>query len=325
MQKDARIYVAGHTGLVGSALCRYLKRHKFNNLITRSHAELDLKVQTGVERFFADTRPEYVFDAAAVVGGIQANAARPVEFLRDNLLIQTHIVEAAYRYGAKKLAFLGSTCIYPRDCPQPIKEDYLLSGPLEATNQWYAIAKIAGLKLCEAYHRQYGFNAIALMPTNLYGPGDNFSLPGSHVLPALLRKFHEAKIRRADTVEVWGSGRPRREFLYVDDLAEAAVFLMQNYHDPAIINIGAGKDISIRELAGLIKDIVGYEGRIIYNADRPDGTPRKLCDITRLSRLGWQSRTTLRQGIELTYAWFRGHYGPDSSADVRRPAAGGPE
>lgn len=324
MQKDSRIYVAGHTGLVGGALCRHLKRHKFDNLIVRSHAELDLRAQTAVERFFRESRPEYVFAAAAVVGGIQANAARPVEFLRDNLLIQTHMLEAACQYGAKKLAFLGSTCIYPRACPQPIKEDYLLTGPLEETNQWYAIAKIAGLKLCEAYHRQYGFNAIALMPTNLYGPGDNFSLPGSHVLPALLRKFHEARIKRAETVEVWGSGRPRREFLYVDDLAEAAVFLMQNYHDPSIINIGVGKDISIMALAGLIKDIVGYEGEIVFNSDQPDGTPRKLCDITKLRQLGWQSRTALRQGIELTYAWFCGHHARQPGSGIRLPAAGGP-
>ena len=309
---------------MGGALCRHLKRHKFDNLIVRSHAELDLRAQSEVERFFRESRPEYVFAAAAVVGGIQANAARPVEFLRDNLLIQTHMLEAACQYGAKKLAFLGSTCIYPRACPQPIKEDYLLTGPLEETNQWYAIAKIAGLKLCEAYHRQYGFNAIALMPTNLYGPGDNFSLPGSHVLPALLRKFHEARIKRAETVEVWGSGRPRREFLYVDDLAEAAVFLMQNYHDPSIINIGVGKDISIMALAGLIKDIVGYEGEIVFNSEQPDGTPRKLCDITKLRQLGWQSRTALRQGIELTYAWFCGHHARQPGSGIRLPAAGGP-
>ncbi len=325
MQKDSRIYVAGHTGLVGSAICRYLHKHKFTNLIVRSHAELDLTAQTEVERFFEATRPEYVFDAAAVVGGIQANAARPVEFLRDNLLIQTHLIDTACKYEAKKLAFLGSTCIYPRDCPQPIKEEYLLTGPLEETNQWYAIAKIAGLKLCQAYQRQYGFNAIALMPTNLYGPGDNFSLPGSHVLPALIRKFHEARLRQAETVEVWGSGRPCREFLYVDDLAEAAVFLMRNYNDPSIINIGVGKDISIMALADLIKNTVGYKGDIVFNTDQPDGTPRKLCDVSRLRQLGWQSSTSLRRGIELTYAWFCRHYNADLDPGVRLSAAGPPE
>ena len=304
MQKESRIYVAGHKGLVGSAICRQLESSGYNNLILRSHQELELCHQVEVDNFFRETKPDYVFLAAAIVGGIHSNDSLPVEFLRDNLLIQTNIIDAAYKHGVKKLAFLGSTCIYPRECPQPIKEEYLLTGPLEETNQWYAIAKIAGIKLCQAYRKQYGFNAISLMPTNLYGPGDNFDLLSSHVLPALIRKFHEAKLNHADAVEVWGTGKPFREFLYIDDLADACVFLMQNYNEDSIINIGMGEDINIGELAKLIKDIVGYHGEIVFDPSKPDGTPKKLCDISKLSRIGWKYKTTLSKGIEQTYNWY---------------------
>ena len=304
MQMDSRIYIAGHNGLVGGAICRYLTSNNYNNLIVRSHSELDLCNQADVNQFFQETKPEYVFLAAAVVGGIHANDSLPVEFLRDNLLIQTNIIEAAYRNNVKKLVFLGSTCIYPRDCPQPIKEEYLLTGPLEETNQWYAVAKIAGIKLCQAYRKEYGFNAISLMPTNLYGPGDNFDLLSSHVLPALIRKFHEGKVNNAESVEVWGSGKPFREFLYIDDLADACCFLIQNYNDASIVNIGMGQDISIKELAGLIKEVTGYQGQIVFNTSMPDGTPKKLCDVSKLKDLGWEYKTPLKKGIELTYNWY---------------------
>jgi GDP-L-fucose synthase len=304
MQSDSKIYVAGHSGLVGSTICRKLESDGYNNRITRTHKELDLCNQADVNQFFAETKPEYVFLAAAVVGGIHANDSQPVEFLRDNLLIQTNIIDAAYRNGAKKLAFLGSTCIYPRDCPQPIKEEYLLTGPLEETNQWYAIAKIAGIKLCQAYRKQFGFNAISLMPTNLYGPGDNFELQSSHVLPALIRKFHEGKVNNKESVEVWGSGKPYREFLYADDAADACCYLMQHYDDESIINIGMGEDISIKELAELIKDIIGFQGNIVFDSSKPDGTPKKVTDVTKLNSHGWQSKTSLRSGIEITYDWY---------------------
>ncbi len=305
MERESKIYVAGHNGLVGSALCRQLTTEGYTNLIVRDRIDLDLCNQVAVEAFFKETKPEYVFLAAAVVGGIHANDSQPVEFLRDNLLIQTNIIDAAYKNGVEKLAFLGSTCIYPRDCPQPIKEEYLLSGQLEETNQWYAIAKIAGIKLCQAYRKQYGFNAISLMPTNLYGPGDHFDLMNSHVLPALIRKFHEGKINNTDVVEIWGSGKPFREFLYIDDMAEACCYLMQRYDDESIINIGTGEDISIKALAELIKDIVGYEGDLAFDASKPDGTPKKLIDVTKINKLGWNSQTSLKQGIEKTYAWYR--------------------
>jgi GDP-L-fucose synthase len=304
MESHSKVYVAGHNGLVGSAICRQLKSNNYNNLIVRTHKELDLCNQVDVNQFFKEEQPEYVFLAAAVVGGIHANDSKPVEFLRDNLLIQTNIIDAAYRNGVKKLAFLGSTCIYPRDCPQPIKEEYLLTGPLEETNQWYAVAKIAGIKLCQAYRREYGFNAISLMPTNLYGPGDNFDLLSSHVLPALIRKFHEGKIENKESVELWGSGKPFREFLYIDDMAEACCYLMQNYDDESIVNIGMGKDISIMALAELIKEIVGFEGNIIFDSSKPDGTPKKLTDVSKLNGLGWQSKTSLQKGIEMTYDWY---------------------
>ena len=307
MDFNAGIYVAGHRGLVGSAILRRLQQAGYARLLTRTHAELDLREQAAVEAFFAAERPEYVFLAAAKVGGIHANDTYPAEFIHDNLAIQTHVIHAAWRHGAKKLLFLGSSCIYPRLAPQPITEDSLLTGPLEPTNEWYAIAKIAGLKQCQAYRRQYRFNAISLMPTNLYGPGDNFDLANSHVLPALIRKFHEARERRDPTVTVWGSGTPRREFLHVDDLADAALFLMRTYDDEAIVNVGVGEDLTISALAEWVREVVGYPGEIVYDASQPDGAPRKLLDVTRLHALGWRARIPLREGIASAYAWFLEH------------------
>lgn len=304
MDKRARIYVAGHQGLVGSAILRQLRAQGYQNVIIIPREELDLLEQEAVYRLFAREKPEYVFLAAARVGGIEANRSFPAQFIRENLLIQSHIIDAAYNNGVRKLLFLGSSCIYPALAPQPLKEEYLLNGSLEETNEAYAIAKIAGIKMCQAYNRQYGCNYISVMPTNLYGPGDNFDLNTSHVLPALIRKFHEAKIRQDKEVVVWGSGKPRREFLHVDDLASACIFLMQNYDQPEIINIGTGKDISIANLASLVKNIVGYEGKIVYDHSKPDGTPRKLLDTSKLKALGWQPQITLRQGIESTYRWF---------------------
>jgi GDP-L-fucose synthase len=304
MHKHSRIFVAGHRGLVGSAICRNLLRHGYTNLMVRTRSELDLTNQSAVDAFFAAEKPEYVFLAAAKVGGILANSSYPVEFLRDNLAIETNVIEAAYRNGVKKLECLGSSCIYPKLAPQPIKEEYLLSGPLEPTNEWYAIAKIAGIKLAQAYWRQYGFRAISLMPTNLYGPGDNFDLQSSHVLPALMRKAHEARLKHLPEMVVWGSGEPRREFLHVDDMAEAAVFLMLHYDSADIINVGVGEDISIRDLAELICRIVGYKGRLVFDASKPDGTPRKLLDVSRLQSLGWRPRINLEEGIAQAYEWF---------------------
>jgi len=304
MDKASRIFIAGHRGLVGSAIHRNLEGGGFQNLILRTRGELDLCDGVAVDAFFAREKPEYVFLAAAKVGGVLANSTLPAEFLYENLIVQTHAIHSAYRHGAKKLLFLGSSCIYPRHAPQPIKEEYLLTGELEPTNEWYAIAKIAGLKMAQAYRRQYGFNAISLMPTNLYGPGDNFELESSHVLPALLRKFHEAKISGAPEVVVWGTGTPRREFLHVDDLAAAAVHLMSVYDEPGIVNVGAGVDLSIRELAEMIGSVTGYPGRIVFDASKPDGMPRKLLDIARVRALGWQPRISLREGIERTYAWY---------------------
>jgi len=304
---DDRVYIAGHRGLVGSAILRRLQKAGYSRLITRDHAELDLCDQAAVEAFFAHERPEYVFLAAARVGGIFANDAYPADFIRDNLLVQTLAIDAAWRHGARKLLFLGSSCIYPRLAPQPMAEDSMLTGPLEPTNEWYAIAKIAGIKTCQAYRRQYGFNAISLMPTNLYGPGDNFHLENAHVLPALIRKFHDAKMRNAGEVVLWGSGAPRREFLHVDDLADAALFLMLRYDDPDIINVGVGEDITIRELADIIRAAVGFDGDIIQDSTKPDGTPRKLLDVSRLRALGWQARIPLREGIARTYEWFLAH------------------
>ena len=304
MDKASRIYVAGHRGLVGSAICRRLSREGYTNVIVRDRAHLDLFNGDAVDAFFAAERPEYVFVAAAKVGGILVNSTQPVEFLRDNLKIEINVLDAAHRYGVKKIEMLGSSCIYPKLAPQPIKEEYLLSGPLEPTNEWYAISKIAEIKLAQAYHLQYGLQAISLMPTNLYGPGDNFDLNTSHVLPALVRKIHEAHVSGAPEVVVWGSGEPRREFMHVDDMASAAVFLMLNYDSPAIINVGVGTDVTIAELAEMIRRIVGFRGRLSFDTSRPDGTPRKLLDISRLSALGWRAEIGLEDGIRQAYQWF---------------------
>ena len=304
MNPESKIYVAGHRGLAGSAIVRALKRKGYNNLITRTHAELDLTDQLAVQAFFAAEQPTHVILAAAKVGGIHANDTYPAEFIRDNLAIQTNVIHSAWQSGVDKLVFLGSSCIYPKFAEQPMREDSLLTGPLEPTNEWYAVAKIAGIKMCQAYRKQYGFDAISLMPTNLYGPGDNFNLENSHVLPALLRKFHEAKLNDDPQVVMWGTGSPKREFLHVDDLGDAVVHLTEHYSDSGIVNVGVGTDVSIRELAELVKDVVGYEGEIVNDTSKPDGTPRKLMDVSRLSELGWQAKTSLRDGIESTYAWF---------------------
>lgn len=305
MEKTARIYIAGHKGLAGSAIHRHLAMTGYGSIITRDHAQLDLTRQAEVTEFFQTEKPEYVFLAAARVGGIHANNTYAAEFIHDNLAIQTNVIDAAYRAGVKKLVFLGSSCIYPKHAPQPLKEEYLLTGPLEPTNEWYAVAKIAGIKMCQAYRRQYGFNAISLMPTNLYGPGDNFNLENAHVLPALLRKFDTAKREGLDSVEIWGSGTPRREFLYVDDLADAAVFLMNHYESEAIINVGTGVDVSIRQLVDQVIKTVGYEGTIRFDSTRPDGTPRKLLDVARLDQTGWKAETNLMDGLAKTYRWYQ--------------------
>jgi GDP-L-fucose synthase len=307
MNEDARIYVAGHRGLVGSAIVRRLEQSGYKNLLLRSSDALDLRSQAAVEQFFASERPEYVFVAAARVGGIQANDSRPADFIRDNLQIQTNVIDAAWRHRVTKLLFLGSSCIYPKHAPQPMPESCLLTGPLEPTNEWYAIAKIAGVKMCQAYRKQYGFDAICAMPTNLYGPGDNFDLQSSHVLPALVRKFHEAKQRGAASAVVWGSGAPRREFLHVDDLADACLLLMRSYSSGEIVNVGWGEDVSIRELAQLIGEVVGFNGGIEFDSSKPDGTPRKLLEVSRLRAMGWAPRIPLRDGIRSTYEWFLSH------------------
>lgn len=305
MSKDTRIFVAGHRGLVGSAIVRRLQRDPDCQLLLRTRAQLDLTNQAAVNEFFAIERPEQVYLAAARVGGILANDTRPAEFIAENLAIQTNVIDAAYRHGTRKLLFLGSSCIYPRHAPQPMTEDCLLTGSLEPTNEWYAIAKIAGLKMCQAYRKQYGFDAICAMPTNLYGPGDNFDLNSSHVLPALIRKFSEAVESGADEVEIWGTGKPRREFLHVDDLADACAFLMERYSDAAPVNVGWGKDVSIAELAGLIAREVGFNGRLRFDISRPDGTPRKLLDTSRLNAAGWKPRISLHEGIRSTVDWFK--------------------
>ncbi|HTY48877.1 MAG TPA: GDP-L-fucose synthase [Steroidobacteraceae bacterium] len=309
MTPDSRIFVAGHKGLVGSALVRALQAAGFNNLLLRERRELDLCNQAAVVQFFCAHRPEYVLLAAAKVGGILANDSYPGEFLHQNLAIQTHVIDAAYRHGTRKLLFLGSSCIYPKLAPQPMPEQCLLTGPLEPTNEWYAIAKIAGLKMCQAYRRQYGFDAISVMPTNLYGPGDNFDLKSSHVLPALIRKFHEAKVAGHPEVEIWGTGTPRREFLHVDDLAAACLFLMRGYSDEKLVNIGWGEDVSIAQLAQLVAGSVGFQGRLRFDPSKPDGAPRKLLDTSRLTALGWKPRITLPEGIAGTYRWFLEHAG----------------
>jgi GDP-L-fucose synthase len=304
MRKDARIYVAGHCGMAGSAIARRLAAEGYTRLILRTRAELDLTRQAAVEAFFAKEHPEYVFLAAAKVGGILANSNHPAEFISVNLGIQTNVIDTAWRAGAKKLLFLGSSCIYPKYSPQPIREESLLTGELEPTNEWYAVAKIAGIKMLQAYRAQYGFRGIAVMPTNLYGPGDNFDLTSSHVVPALLRKFHEARIKNDPEVTLWGTGSPRREFLHADDLADAALFAMLNYDDAQILNVGTGEDLTIVELAEMIRGIAGYSGRIVYDTSKPDGTPRKLLDVSRLHALGWRSRIELRRGLESAYRWY---------------------
>lgn len=304
MEKDALVYVAGHRGLVGSSLERSLRANGFENLVLRTSAELDLRDQSAVATFFKQTQPRYVFMSAARVGGILANESYPARFLRDNLTIASNVIHSAYVHDVEKLLFLGSTCIYPKLAPQPMPEDALLCGPLEPTNQWYAIAKIAGLKMCQAYRREYGCRFICALPTNLYGPGDNFDATDSHVLPALLRKFHEGMMNDDPAVTVWGTGTPRREFLYVDDCADACLFLMQHYDDESPVNVGVGKDVTIAELSALIADVVGYSGEIIFDRSKPDGAPRKLVDTQRINELGWRASTPLRTGIERTYAWF---------------------
>lgn len=342
MNKGSKIYVAGHRGLVGSALVRNLQEKGYSNLLVRSRRELELSDQAAVYRFFNNEKPEYVFLAAARVGGIFANDAFPADFIRDNLVIQTNVIDSAYRSGVRKLLFLGSSCIYPKMAPQPIREEYLLTGPLEPTNQWYALAKIAGIKMCQAYHRQYGFNAVCVMPTNLYGPNDNFDLRSSHVLPAMIRKFHLAKLaldqdfealakderrfgpipdefavqlkafskfspgpgRKDPMITLWGTGSPRREFLHVDDLAEACFFVMHGYDSELILNVGVGEDLTIKELAQIVGNVVGFNGTISFDAAKPDGTPRKLLDVERVNSLGWRSKICITEGIRETYKWY---------------------
>lgn len=304
MELDSKIYIAGHKGMVGSAILRNLSRQGFNKFVNRTSAELDLRNQVAVNNFFADEKPDYVFLAAAKVGGIHANNTYRADFLYENLLIEANIIHAAFQNNVTKLLFLGSSCIYPKLAPQPLKEEYLLTGLLETTNEPYAIAKIAGIKLCEAYCHQYGCNFISVMPTNLFGAGDNYDLKNSHVLPALIRKMHEAKKSNAAEVVVWGSGTPKREFLYADDLADACSFLMKNYNSPELINIGTGEDLSIADLAKKIQHIVGFEGRIIFDTSQPDGTPRKLLDVSRLHKFGWKHTINLEKGIELAYQDF---------------------
>ncbi len=307
MHKDAKIYVAGHQGLVGGAIWRRLEREGFRNLLGRTFQELDLRNQAAVADFFAEAQPDYVFLAAARVGGIRANNTYPGEFIYDNLMIQTNVLHQAQVRGVKKLLFLGSSCIYPKFCPQPMKEEHLLSGKLEPTNEPYAVAKIAGLTMCQAYRRQYGAPFYAAMPTNLYGPGDNFNPLDSHVIPGMLRRFHEAKIQGAPEVAIWGTGAPRREFLYIEDLADACLFLMERYEEPEIINVGTGQDVSIAELARQVAPVVGFQGRLTYDPSYPDGTPRKLLDTSRLTQMGWRAQTSLETGLRATYAWFCQH------------------
>ena len=307
INEQSRIFVAGHRGLVGSAVVRAMRRQGYENLLLRTHEELDLTEQSAVRQFFEETRPDAVIMAAARVGGIHANNSHPALFIHENLAIQDNVIDSAHRAGVGKFVFLGSSCIYPKLAPQPIKEEYLLSGLLEPTNEWYAIAKIAGLKMCQAYRREYGFPAISLMPTNLYGPGDNFDLENSHVLPALIRRVHEAKLHAAPCVTVWGTGTPRREFLHVDDLADAILYLLHTYDAESIVNIGWGEDVTVRELAELVMSVVGYSGRLEFDTSRPDGTPRKMLDVTRLAGLGWRPQIPLKTGIESTYAWFKEH------------------
>ncbi len=304
MEKNAKIYVAGHRGLVGSALLRNLLAKGYKNIVGRSHSELELTNQSAVEDFFIKEKPDYVFLAAAKVGGIHANSTYPADFIMENEQIQCNVINSSFKNKVKKLMFLGSSCIYPKLCPQPIKEEYLLTGELEPTNEAYALAKISGLKMCQYYNRQYGTNYISVMPTNLYGPYDNFDLNTSHVLPALIRKFHEAKVYKSDCVELWGTGTPLREFLHVDDMADACVYLMETYTGNEFFNVGTGKEVSILELASMIKETVGYKGRLSFDSSKPDGTPRKLLDVSRLEKAGWKARIELKDGIESTYKWY---------------------
>lgn len=308
MKLSDKIFVAGHTGLVGSAIVRLLKRKGYNNIITRTSKELDLRNQVLVDEFFAQERPQFVFLAAAKVGGIMANQNYPADFIYDNLAIQNSVIHAAYMYGVEKLVFLGSSCIYPKNAPQPIREDYLMTGLLEPTNAPYAIAKIAGINMCQAYHRQYGCKFVSVMPTNLYGPGDNYHLENAHVLPALIRKFHEAKMNNLPQVTIWGTGKPRREFLHVDDAAMACYFIMQRYDSPEIINIGSGVDHTIKEMAVMIQSITGYTGNLVFDESKPDGTPRKLLDVEKIQQRGWQASIELETGLKLTYADFEQNY-----------------
>jgi GDP-L-fucose synthase len=304
MEKNAKIYVAGHRGLAGSAICRKLREKGYENLITRSHRELELTDQKGVAEFFEQEKPQYVFLAAAKVGGIMANDTYPADFIRDNLLIQTHVIHNSFVYGVKKLLFLGSSCIYPRLCPQPMKEQHLMTGPLEPTNSAYAVAKIAGIEMCRGYNRQHGTFFLPVMPTNLYGPNDNFHPQNSHALPALIRRFHEAKEMETAEVVVWGTGTVRREFLHADDMADATVFLMERAKTPDLVNIGVGNDVTLAELAQLVKEAVGYRGKIVFDTSKPDGTPRKLLDVSKLTEMGWKPRIGLAEGIAGTYHWF---------------------
>lgn len=308
MEKNSKIYVAGHRGLVGSAIKRNLEKKGYKNIVTRTSKELDLTNARATENFFKKEKPEYVFLAAAKVGGIMANDTYPADFIYQNLQIQNNVIHDARKYGIKKLLFLGSSCIYPKKPPQPIKEEYFMTGPLETTNEAYATAKIAGIKMCQAYNKQYGTNFISVMPTNIYGPNDNFDLETAHVLPALIRKFHEAKVNNKKSVALWGTGKPKREFLHVDDLADACEHLMNNYDSSDIINIGTGKDISIKELAETISDIVGYEGEIKWDTNKPDGTPRKLLDVSRLHNAGWRHQISFSEGLKKTYNWFLDNY-----------------
>jgi GDP-L-fucose synthase len=307
MNKDARIFVAGHGGLVGSALMRRLQADGFEETMTATRDRLDLRDQAAVNRWFRDNRPEYVFLVAGTVGGVYINTLRPAEFIYDNVMIHANVVHAAHRHNVKKLLYTGSSCIYPRDCAQPITEDMLLSGPLETTNEWYAIAKISGVKMCQAFRKQYGCDFVSVMPTNLYGPNDNFDLTSSHVLPALIRKFDDAKSEGRIEVEIWGTGSPRREFLHVDDLASASVYLMEHYSAPEPINVGTGEDLAIRELAEMVRDVVHPTAQLRFDTSKPDGTPRKLLDVSRLHTLGWRHSINLRDGIASTYRWFLAH------------------
>lgn len=304
MNKEAKIYVAGHRGLVGSAIIRCLRQEGYDNFLTATSKELDLREQSAVREFFDQERPDHVFLAAAKVGGILANNEFPADFIYQNLMIEVNVIESARLFGVSKLLFLGSTCIYPKMAPQPLREEYLLSGALEPTNEWYAVAKIAGIKLCQAYQRQYGSKFISAMPTNLYGPEDNFDLASSHVMPALIRKFHEAKVKNNPEVTIWGSGKPMREFLHVDDCAAACLYLMEHYEDEGIVNIGVGVDVSIADLARLVGEVVGFQGELVYDSSKPDGTPRKLVDTSRINAIGWRASIPLEEGVKNTYQWF---------------------